>query len=237
MKKLIASTALAVLAVLGSLSAAHAEIIDFNGLAGNPVPGGDVAKGLYTRFVDPLKLQGYTFSSTKPYDSWQYIAGDLNALIFCRGYADRCAANGSDYLLGSTMMQVRRTDGGAFSLNAFELGNYYDSGDGAAPAQQSYLLRAWLAGGGTVERILTLDAVPNALTGKDFNRFAFDDLRAITAFDIEQVGARDFAGMVLDNLDVGAAVSAVPEPASPALVGLGLAGLVGLVGRRRSRRA
>lgn len=235
MKKLIASTALAVLAVLGPLSAARADVIDFNGLAGNPVPGGDVAKGLYTRFVDPLELQGYTFSSTKPYDRWQYIAGDLNALIFCRGYADRCAANGSDYLLGSTMMEVRRTDGGMFSLNAFELGNYYDSGDDAAPAQQSYRFRAWLADGGTVERILTLDAVPNALTSKDFNRFAFDDLGAITAFDIEQVGTRDFYGIVLDNLDVGAAaVNAVPEPASLALVGLGLAVLAA---RRRSRRA
>lgn len=234
MKKLFASTALAVLAVLGPLSAARADVIDFNGLAGNPVPGGDVAKGLYTRFVDPLKLQGYTFSSIKPYDSWQYIGGDLNALIFCRGYADRCAANGTDYLLGTTMMEIRRTDGAVFSLNGFDLGNYYDSGDGAAPAQQSYRIRAWLAGGGTVERTLTLDAVPNALTTTDFNHFAFDDLGAITAFDIEQAGTRDFAGMVLDNLDVGAAVNAVPEPASLALVGLGLAGLVG---RRRSRRA
>lgn len=233
MKNTCASLAVALAAVFASINPAQATVIDFNGLSGAPYPGGYAAYGgLYTYIEGPVSLQGFTFVPTNPYP-YQYFAGDLNALIFCYGWNDHCAANATDYLLSSATQSIRRSDGGVFKLNAFDLGNYVDDDD-ANPAQSSFLVEARRADGSTVSQIIMLDAIPNYASGPagDLNHFTFTGFDNITSVNINLLTARKWTGMVLDNVDVTALGSAqVPEPASLALLGIGLVGLL----RRRPR--
>lgn len=233
MRKLLGSLALAVAAVAGTAPAAQAAVIDFNGLAAGGVPGYSSSLGIYTHVNGPLHLAGYTFTPREPVPS-QWLAGDLNATIFCRGLSEHCAKNGTDYLLTYHSLSIVRTDGAVFDLKSFDLGNYFDSDDASSPAHSVFQIQANRADGSSVSRTITLDAIANHESEIDFNQFVFDGFTGIKSLDIDLLTPREWTHIALDNLDVESAGAAVPEPASLGLMGLGIAGLAGA--RRRLRR-
>lgn len=234
MKNIFASIILAMTTACASVGSAQAAVIDFNGLAGNPYPGSTYSySGLYTFFEGSMSLQGLTFTPNQPH-AWQHFVSTLDAQVGCWYSSVHCASNGTDYLVTSPSLVITRTDGGAFNLKAFDLGNFYDSDDDSAPAQSVFLVEAKRANGEIVSQTIMLDDIPNKVSGPsdDFNHFTFDGFQDITALYINGSTTRSLSGMALDNLDVTVAdPNQVPEPASLALLGLGLAGLV----RSRSR--
>ena len=119
-------------------------------------------------------------------------------------------------------------DGGAtFSANAIELAQAFAGVQGP----QSITFTGWLAGGGTVSQTFVIGA---QLGAPEFERYEFNDLftnLARLTFDAQEPGYYQFTNIALD-LDA----TAIPEPASMALLGTGLIGVFGVGAMRRRRR-
>lgn len=233
LKKNFAAQAITAALLSTASLTAQAQVIDFDGLAGTDIPGG--WNGLaYTLFVDGVsQLKGYTFATPGQY---MYYAGADNAMIFCGGMYGHCASNGTDYLLANSILNVKRTDGASFNLHSLDLDNYYD-GDADNPVQSSFRISATQAAGGTISTLVTLDSLPNTATSGTaaaFNHFVLSGFTNITSFEVEQLGARAWGGYGVDNVDVTAISSAVPEPSTWAML---CAGLTGLLLRRKPRSA
>lgn len=228
MSKLLLKAAL--VSAMAFATTAQAEVLTFNNTAGTAMPGANwVAKDLYTFFDGPSDYQGYTFVSNP-----HWYAGYRNAVMFCGGSSTDCAHNGTDSLLASPTLKVQRADGGAFSLQGFDLDNGRDIS--VAEAQASFSVTGFKADGTTVNTTVTLDALPNSATfgtAQAFNHFDFTEFTDLRSFEINRITPNEWGYMALDNLQV-TAVTPVPEPASWLMFGLGLAGLGAYAKRRKS---
>lgn len=212
---------------------AHAEVIDFNGLAGTNMPGSQSSfPELYTYFSGPSTVGSYSFDDQN-YGHW--YTGYWNTVTFCGGLASNCAYNGTDGLITGSHLSIKRTDGQAFNLNGLDLDNSHDDGI-TSPAQTSFVIKATLAGGGTISQTVTLDNLPNYATygtSAAYNHFDFSTFNNITGIEIDQQGGNGWSGIALDNLNVSNNPAPVPEPATWGMFVLGLAGLL-VYGKRRA---
>lgn len=235
-KPTLAALSLAVAAVMTGAPAAHAAIINFNGLAGTAMPGAKPPfPGVFTVFDTPSTVSGYTFTTAPVaqhhWPSSHWYASPINSWLFCGGSTVACATNGTDYLLTHTMLTVQRADNAAFTLAGFELAAWEDSST-IAPSQQ-YLLSGTRMDNSVVTQVLTLDNLFNADGDDDFNQFNFTHFNNLASFSIV---ARDgeFSSYALDNLNVTAADTEVPEPGVPAML---MAGAAAMLWKRRRNKA
>ncbi|WP_168167745.1 PEP-CTERM sorting domain-containing protein [Duganella sp. HH101] len=233
-------TKLATAAVLfASAFGAHAQVIDFNGLAGADMAGGSASSvNGYTYFYPGVSshVAGYTFASA---DEQRYM-GSYYATVWSTGLVGHAVDNGTDYLTTRKPVEISRTGGGSFNLNSLDLSNFYDDPypwvQYHISPQASFVITGKLAAGGTVSTIVTLDDLSNIETrgtAAAFNHFSFTGFTNLTSFEIHRLDTGGFpeeAGIALDNLNV----SAVPEPSSWAMMGLGLLGLAAYAKRRKA---
>lgn len=216
---------------------AHAEVVDFNGVAGTNMPGSYKEyswPGLETYFKPGVTsyVGGYSFSTAGVHEYLTPAWAD----IYSGGMDGRVTNNNTDFLHSTAALTVARVGGGSFNLNSLDLSNYYDSENIAA--QASFTITGKLATGGTISTVVTLDNMPNMLTfhtDAAFNHFSLTGFTNITSFEIRgepqhTVFAQSDQNIAIDNINI----SAVPEPSSWMMMGLGLAGLLL---RRKQRSA
>jgi hypothetical protein len=231
--KTSSSLKLAVLSLLSAATVARADVLTFDNTAGVELPGADFVASLYTYFEHPSTYGDYTF--TTPVNTAQWYAGYWNAVVFCGGSSVNCAYNGTDHLIATPTLNVKRSDGNTFSLNGFDLDNTHDTD--AASAQASFTVTGTKADGSIISTSVTLDALPNSATfgtSAAFNHFRFSGFTNLTSFEIARTTPNDWNFLTLDNLDVNASAAPVPEPSAWAMLGLGLAGLAAYAKRRKA---
>lgn len=151
------------------------------------------------------------------------VTTQINAggLSFTTGYyqclhntttASQGANNGTDFLInGYSNLTVSATNGSPFDLMGFDLGvSFYNQN-----TSDQVTLTAFLNGGGTSTQTLNI--------GQSFASYSF----ALTGLDSFRIsgGALDRGYIAIDNINYSQGATAVPEPASIALLGVALAGL------------
>jgi hypothetical protein len=209
---------------------AHAEVLTFDNTAGTALPGASSSfPSLYTYFDHASVYQNYAFST--PDAHW--YAGYWNTVLFCGGVKENCAYNGTDHLIATPALSVKRADGASFALNGFDLDNTRDTS--VAEAAASFTVTGFKTDGTSISTIVTLDDLPNSVTygtAAAFNHFDLVGFTDLSSFEINRITPNDWGYLTLDNLNV-TAVTAVPEPSSWVMMGLGLLGLGAQVKRRK----
>lgn len=192
---------------------ASSAIVGFEDLAVSP--GGNFISG-------DLVSSGFNFDS-----SANHLHRSNNAFS---------GNSGSTFLViddfdGSNVLTMTQVGGAAFSLSSMGLGEW-NPGGGLASA---VTVTGLLAGGGTVQTTFSLDGVVSDGTTNNFQTFNFGSgWSNLLGVQFDATAGTGSSYWALDNISVGAANAAVPEPATLALVGLSLAGLA--VTRRGSRK-
>jgi hypothetical protein len=198
-----------------SLPAAHATTINFNGLAGTAIAGESGHNYQYTYFYNPnvFTLSGFTFGS-------QYTGYLIGTAYSGTSTASYNPVNGTDYFLAFNPT-IRAANGSTFTVNSLDLGHW------SSGTTTSITLVGTRADNSTVTQVAT-PTMSNNASVNDFLTVSLNNFTGLTSLSITN---SDY--ITLDNLVVNAAAAAsnVPEPASLALLGLGVAGLV--AARRR----
>ena len=208
---------------------AHAEVLTFDNTAGAAMPGAtSVYQDLFTYFDHTSAYQNYAFST--PDVHW--YAGYWNSVVFCGGSSVNCAYNGTDHLI-ATALSVKRADGASFAVNGFDLDNTRDTS--VVEAAASFMVSGLKTNGTRISTIVTLDDLPNSVnygTAGAFNHFDLVGFTNLSSFEINRITPNEWNYFTLDNLNV-TAVTAVPEPSSWVMLGLGLLGLGAQLKRRK----
>lgn len=170
-------------------------------------------------FFSSVDEQGYT-ATTLGTNGYQAAIANT---YFC---GPACPDNGSTYILAhGAGIKLASSSGNAFSLTGFDGAEAHGQASGLWA--RGIMVTGYLAGGGTVSQSFALDWLQDGPgAGIDFQAFTlsgFDNLSYVT---FTNNGGGSFFS--LDNIKA----NDVPEPASLALLGLGLAGL-GAARRKR----
>lgn len=212
--KRIATVALVCCAFSAS---ANAAVITFNNLAGTNMPGNIAVTQQYTNF----------FRATATVDGFNF-RGNSDSIIMRSGYngatdAGPYAYNGTDFLMFTNLMTVTSQTGAPFSVQSLDLKDWVNS-------VTNPTVTGYFSNGGTISKTLSINATYNQSIniGNDFSKYALDGFTGLNRFTI----TASSNWLAMDNVTVNS--SAVPEPGTLAVFGLGLAGLAAL--RRRKQQ-
>lgn len=122
---------------------------------------------------------------------------------------------------------MKRTDGAAFSLNTISLADYIS----ALPGAYDVTFVGTKAGGGTVSQTFTVGGVNNL--NNNFNNYTFTGFNNLVSASWQQASLQLGVLRTYQVDNIGASVSAVPEPGSYAMLLAGL-GLLGFMRRRKN---
>jgi hypothetical protein len=187
-------------AFLAAAAHAGATVIDFNGTSngGYATVGNSVWAGALS-----LSSAGSMYSIGNG-----YVGNDANVYAY----------NDTDYLLTYAPYTFTSIGAATFSVQSLDLVAWNAT-------LTSAILTGNFAGGGSIVYTVTLDPVANEVkqTGNDFIKYALSGFTGLTSLTIQGNGP---SWLAMDNLDIE--VTAVPEPGSLAVFGLGLAGLAAM---------
>lgn len=212
------------LAVLGlfAATAANAGVITFDGLAGTAIPGyqnlettrmqGQTKIKPYTQMAKdtPIVLDGYSFTST----TLAYLTASEQRTP--HNQPSDSAGNGTDFLAASNIL-IKSLGSATFSVSSLDLGMWTQS----TTIGQTVSITGKKADGSTVSQNVLL-TIRNRNQANDFVPVTMlDTFTGLTSLSI--LGPN--SPFALDNVNLSDDPASVPEPASLAMVGIGLAGL------------
>ena len=235
----------AVAAIVLSTAAAQAEIIDFEQPAGGPN-----AQSIPFLYHGDVFLQGSYYFNVFSNDANAQLGDfvgtmiDGNDLSMC--FSVLCPTNNPSTFYGSLndgAVAIGRMDGQSFAVNGFDASFLGASGSSLPPVSGLLRLQGFTSTGATLTETFQL-AGPNAGGELGFGSyqtsgsFAFTLFETVYAFGFAcnaggtcNAFSTDRAQFAMDNISV----SAVPEPETTALFGLGLVAMVAAVRRRRQQ--
>ena len=226
-KAVCAAAALAL--CMGAAQAAPKTIsIEFEGVAGTNFDGGE-------SFVEG----DFRFTAVDPVGS--IFVGFGSGSGSC-GFTYVCPSRDSAYygVINDGALRMERADGGGFALAGFDLGFITNAFDPSLVGTVGKILVEGIGAGGTTAVEFALEGL-DALTGTGaFAHFAFDAAFSSTYFsqvnftsclNDGQGGCTAGASFNLGQFGIDG-IQVIPEPASLALVGLGLAVATGARRRR-----
>jgi hypothetical protein len=204
----------AVLAV--GASAASATTISFEGM---------IPAGTYVNYK-----AGTTLNPTTGYAL--ETSGGMTAIAEAASLASvpSYSSNGTAFFaLAGATAQLSNTAGSLFSVNKIDLANLLYTGDPAVDIATATLIGTF-GDGSTITQSYTFQN-DNILTANDFSTIALAGFVDLTSFAITASGALSVDNIVINDANE----AAVPEPASLAILSLGLAGVA--AARRRKKSA
>lgn len=209
-----ASCLIAVSAAFTALPASAATVIDFDSL--------HTSDGGYGRVYGPYVEDGFTLTASR-------CPSNNNCFTTPQSFQSIDPTGASIITqFASTTSTLTKNDGGLFSIGSIDVAEYFDYGNFGSSADVSFSFV--FADGSTQSETRTIDTVGRyPVNTLQFNvaplrSFAFLPTRGTS-------GSLQFDNIVLGD----DAVSAVPEPATWAMMLCGF-GLLGGVLRRRSRK-
>lgn len=197
----------------------HADVVDFNGLAGTNVPGNSSFTATETNFagINVAEVDGFYFGG-QDYDSilgTAYSSDDSGGNFY----------NGSDYFRSlyphDKPLVIEKTDSSLFNFNSIELGQV---GFG-------YDMIISVTGYDALDFVIKTELVQldnisviNDIDGNDGEYFAFTGFNNLSRLEIAATTPHDW--LIIDNFE-----HSVPEPMTLSLLALG-----GIAAIRRRRK-
>lgn len=215
--KFILHIAVALSAATLTAPASAATVIDFNEL--HPNNGRTYVYGPYES--DGFRLSSSACSSAKT--CFITPSNTINNI-------DRTGAALVNFL-GSSVISLERIDGGLFTLDSLILASNTNNSSGFGPVTQNALFNFSLSDGTTLTQTRTISS-----TGVANSNLLTFDVGTISSFSFKPTtGTGGF--LQFDDITLSpAAVAAVPEPSTWAMMFLGLGLVGGAMRRRRNNR-